>query len=181
MKRKSTKELHIRPMGFGFGLDYPLDYARMIQREYAEGHIGHLAAFLQCAYYAYFSFRRGPVFLGQVLKHDDYWDSWREKQDSPIAKLFAYSPKFYLGRLPHSLTTSKWVLRYLMQATTPEAKRSARRFSVILDEFAHDEVPVEAVAKRITALGGAKEAYKAMLARDRGTVVKRRIGRARSR
>jgi hypothetical protein len=166
MKRKSTEKLHIRCTDLMF--DHPVDYARCIQREYAEGHKDGFAAFLQCAYYAYLRFRDNPTFFGTVLTYDDYWGSWRKKQDPKIAKLFGYSPDFYLRRLRPGLTTSKWVLRYLMTAETPIAKKRARRFSVILDGFAQDGVPVEAVAKRITALGGVKQAYQATLARKRG-------------
>ena len=92
---------------------------------------------------------------------------WRNRQDPKIAKLFNYSPDFYLRQLKQGLKTSKWVLRYLMNARTPIAESSARLFAVILDGFAQDEVLVEAVAKRITALGGLRMAYKKMLARNR--------------
>jgi hypothetical protein len=77
VKTKPTKKLHIRPIDLMF--DDPLNYARMIQREYAEDHNADLPAFLQSAYYAYLRFRSYPEAFGNALKHDDYWDSWRKK------------------------------------------------------------------------------------------------------
>ena len=56
-------------------LNDSLAYARMIQREYAEGLDADLPAFLQCAYYAYLRFRNHPEFFAESLTYDEYWES----------------------------------------------------------------------------------------------------------
>ena len=69
---------------------------------------------------------------------------------------------------PKDPSTSKWVLYFIMQATTTHVRNRARKYAVILDGLMQDQVEISAVAARINELGGIDAAYEAMRVRKRG-------------
>ena len=58
------------------------------------------------------------------------------------------------GRSRRDPSTSKWVLYFIMQATTTNVRNLAGKYAVILDGLMQDQVEVSAVAARIQELGG---------------------------
>ena len=63
------------------------------------------------------------------------------------------------GQKPKDPSTSKWLLYFIMQATTPNAGNLADKCAVILDGLMQDQVEDSAVAARIEELGGIRAAY----------------------
>ena len=72
------------------------------------------------------------------------------------------------GQKPKDPSTSKWVLYFIMQATTTDMRNRADQYAVILDGLKQDQVEVGAVAARIQELGGIRAAYEALRVRKRG-------------
>ena len=66
------------------------------------------------------------------------------------------------GQKPKDPSTSKWLLYFIMQATTPNAGNLADKCAVILDGLMQDKVDDSAVAARIEELGGIGAAYAAI-------------------
>jgi hypothetical protein len=151
---KSRAPGYRRPVLGSFDEDTDvLGYAQTVRREYAKMEDGHHAAmrrFLQRAYSAFLLFRNRPGAFDR-LKADPFWSSSRQR--------------------PKDRKTSKWTLYFVMLATTRNVRNRAGKFAVILDGFAQMKLPVQEVAGRIEALGGAEAAYEAVLARKRGEAV----------
>ena len=127
-----------------------VDLARTVAKEYREmedGHHQQLRAFLGRAYSVYRSFQQDPEAY-EKLKQDPFWKNSRQK--------------------PKDLTTSKWVLLYVMRAETPNARTRASTYAKILDGFARKKVRADQVPERIKKLGGVEDAYDHFLAEERG-------------
>jgi hypothetical protein len=103
--------------------------------------------FLQRAYFVAGQFRRRPRDFERLQAHP-FWKPWGEK--------------------PRDRSTSKWMLYFIMQATTRNDRKHARKYAAILDGLMQDEVEISAVASRIKELGGIDAACEAMQARTRG-------------
>jgi hypothetical protein len=133
--------------------DNPLSRAEHLRAEYAEMENGHPAKvmqflqFLQRVYFVADQFRRRPGDFERLQAHP-FWKQWRQQ--------------------PRDRSTSKWVLYFIMQATTTNDRNRARKYAAILDALMQDQVEVGAVASRIKELGGIDAAYEAMQARTCG-------------
>ncbi len=92
-------------------------------------------------------FRDFPDAFEQ-LKQDPFWDNSRQR--------------------PKDLTTSKWVLYFIMRAETPNVRTRASKYAKILDGFARKRVRADKVPERIKALGGVEDSYAHFLAVERG-------------
>ena len=103
--------------------------------------------FLQRAYFVAVQFRRRPREFERLQAHP-FWKPWGEK--------------------PRDRSTSKWVLYFIMQATTRNERILARTYAAILDGLMQDKVETSAVASRIKELGGIDAACEAMQARTCG-------------
>ncbi len=124
--------------------------AEHLRGEYAEmenGHHAKVMQFLQRAYFVAVEFRRRPREFERLQAHP-FWKQWRQQ--------------------PRDRSTSKWVLYFIMQATTTNDRKRARRYAAILDGLMQDKVEISAVASRIKELGGIDAAYEAMQARTCG-------------
>jgi len=127
----------------------PVGFARTVAKEYRkmeDGHHARLRAFLGRAYESYQLFREFPDSF-ERLKQEPFWKSSRQK--------------------PRDLTTSKWVLLYVMRAETPNVRTRASKYAKILNGFARAGVRVGQVPQRIKALGGVEAAYAHFLAAGR--------------
>ena len=130
--------------------DNPLSRAEHLRAEYAEmekGHPAKVMQFLQRAYFVAVQFRRRPGDFQRLQAHP-FWKQWRQQ--------------------PKDRSTSKWVLHFIMQATTTNDRNRAREYAAILDGLMRDKVEISAVASRIKELGGIDAAYEAMQARTCG-------------
>jgi hypothetical protein len=130
--------------------DNPLSRAEHLRREYAvmeNGHPAKVMQFLQRVYFVAVQFRRRPGDFERLQAHP-FWKPWPKK--------------------PRDRSTSKWVLYFIMQATTTNDCKRARRYAAILDGLMQDQVEISAVASRIKELGGIDAAYEAMQARTCG-------------
>ena len=130
--------------------DNPLSRAEHLRAEYAEmenGHPAKVMQFVQRAYFVADQFRRRPGDFERLQAHP-FWKQWPQK--------------------PKDRSTSKWVLYFIMQATTTNDRNRARRYAAILDGLMQDKVEISAVASRIKELGGIDSAYEAMQARTCG-------------
>ncbi len=85
------------------------------------GYHAKLRGFLRRAYQAYDLFREFPGTF-EKLKQDPFWENSRQK--------------------PKDLTTSKWVMLFVMQATTTNDRIRASKYAKILDGFTRDGVKV---------------------------------------
>lgn len=135
---------------FVAGPDDPLREAERLRGEFAQLVADHDAAvgqFLQRAYFVAVEFRWR---LGD-FKRFQVHPFWKQT-----------------GMKPKDPSTSKWVLYLIMQATTPNARRLADQYAVILDGLMQDQVEVGAVAARIQELSVVGSAYEAMPVRKRG-------------
>ena len=122
--------------------DNPLSKAEHLRGEYAEMEDDRQAAerqFLQHAYGVAAQFRRRPGDFERLQAHP-FW-----KQS---------------GIKPRSM--SQWLLFFIMQATTPNVRKLARKYAAILDGLMQDQVEISAVAARIKELGGIDAAYEAI-------------------
>jgi hypothetical protein len=84
-----------------------ISYAQRVSQEYAKMEDGHHAAvrqFLQRAYIAVLMFRHEPDAF-ERLKTDPFWQASRQK--------------------PRDASTSKWVLYFIMEATTTNVRNRA--------------------------------------------------------
>ena len=95
--------------------------------------------FLQRTYYVAARFRRQPGEFERFQAHP----FWKES-----------------GQKPRDPSTSKWLLYFIMQATT--TNHLARKYAAILDGLMQDQVEISAVAARIKELGGIDAAYEAI-------------------
>lgn len=130
--------------------DNPLSRAEHLRAEYAELENGHPAKemqFLQRAYFVAVEFRRRPGDFERLQAHQ-FWKQWRQQ--------------------PRDRSTSKWVLYFIMQATTTNDRSLARKYAAILDGLMQDKVETSAVASRIKELGGIDAACEAVQARTCG-------------
>src|SRR5271165_1265597 len=117
MKLMATKRKKMmRPVLTPFP-EETMDLARTVAQEYRDmedGYHAQLHAFLGRAYSVYRSFQQVPESF-ELLKQDPFWENSRQK--------------------PKGLTTSKWVLLYVMQAKTRNAGTRASTYAKILDGF----------------------------------------------
>ena len=124
--------------------DNPLSKAERLRREYAEmreRQHAEVRQFLQRIYGVAARFRRRPGDFERFQVHP----FWKET-----------------GQKPKDPSTSKWLLYFIMQATTPNAGNLADKCAVILDGLMQDKVDDSAVAARIEELGGVGAAYAAI-------------------
>jgi hypothetical protein len=131
-------------MQFVAGPDDPLSGAERLGAEYAELENDHDAAvtqFLQRAYLIADQFRRRRGDFERLQVHS-FWKHWRQKPRNPAK--------------------SKWILFFILRATTTNVRQLASKYAVILDAFKQDQVEIGAVAERIQELGGIEAAYEAM-------------------
>jgi hypothetical protein len=129
--------------------DNPLSEAERLRREYAEmkdGHHAEVRQFLERVYGVAAKFRRRLGDFERFQAHA-FWKRWRQKPKNP--------------------STSKWVLYFIMRATTTNDRNRSRKYAAILDGLMQDKVEISAVASRIKELGGIDAAYEAMQARTR--------------
>ena len=120
--------------------DNPLSKAERLREEYSEmedGDDAELRQFLQRTYEVAAQFRRHRGEFERLQAHP-FWERWRPKPRDPA--------------------TSKWLLFFIMQATTTSVRKLASKYAAILDGLRRDEVEISAVASRIKELGGAYEA-----------------------
>jgi hypothetical protein len=116
--------------------DSPLSEAERLRGEYAElddGDDAQVRQFLQRVYFVTVQFRRRPGEFERLQVHP-FW-----KQS---------------GTKPKDPSTSKWVLYFIMQATTTDVRPLADQYAVILDGLKRDQAEIGAVASRIKELGG---------------------------
>jgi hypothetical protein len=142
---------HGQKLQFVAGPDDPLSEAERVCGEFAEMVEDQHAAvrrFLQRAYGVAAQFRRRPRDFERFQVHS-FWKQTRQKPKDP--------------------STSKWVLLFLMRATTPYMRHRASKYAVILDGLQQDQVETSAVAAPIQELGGVGAAYEAMRTRKRGS------------
>jgi hypothetical protein len=83
----------------------------------------------------------------QQLTQDAFWESQRQK--------------------PKDLTTSKWLLLFLMGAKTPHDRALASKYTKILDGLARDRLKASRFPQRIKALGGLDAAHEHFVAVER--------------
>jgi hypothetical protein len=112
------------------------EFAEMKERQHAE-----VRQFLQRIYGVAARFRRRPGDFERFQVHP-FW-----KQS---------------GQKPRDPSTSKWLLYFITQARTPNARDLADKKAVILDGLMQDQVEDSAVAARIEELGGIGAAYQAI-------------------
>ena len=141
--------VHGQLLHFVAGPDDPLSEAERVCGEFAEmveDYRAGVMQFLQRAYGVADQFRRRPRDFERFQVHS-FWKQTRQKPKDP--------------------STSKWVLLFLMRATTTHMRHRAGKYAVILDVLKQDQVEISAVAARIQKLGGVGAAYEAMRARKR--------------
>jgi len=134
-------------MRFVAGPDCPLIEAERLLREYAKLDKDHDAAIRQFLQLAYFL----------VLEFRWRWGDFERFQVHPFWK--------QLGQKPKDPSTSKWVLLFIMQPTTPDECNRADKYTLILDGLKQKQVEPCAVAARIKELGGIEAAYETMRVR----------------
>jgi hypothetical protein len=125
--------------------DNPLSKAERLRAEYveiAEGDDAEVSQFLQHTYEVAAEFRRRRGDFERLQAHP-FWKASRQKRDP---------------------ATSKWVLYFIMQATTTKVRKLPDKYAAILDGLRQAEVEITAVASRIEELGGIDAAYEAMRA-----------------
>jgi hypothetical protein len=130
--------------------DSPLSEAERLRAKYAvmdHGNDAEVRQFLQRVYFVALQFRRRRGEFERLQAHA-FWKQTGQKK-------------------PRDSSNSKWVLLFIMQATTTDIRKRARKFAVILDGLVQDQVEIGAVAARIKQLGGIDAAYEAMQARKR--------------
>ena len=124
--------------------DDPLSEAEGLRGKYAEMKESQHAAvrqFLQRIYGVAARFRRRPGDFERFQVHP-FWKQTGQKPKDP--------------------STSKWVLYFITQARTPNARKRAGKYALILDGLMQDQVEISAVAARIEELGGIGAAYEAI-------------------
>jgi hypothetical protein len=135
---------HGQLLHFVANKDSPLSAAERLGQEYAAMADDHEAAvrqFLQRAYFIVVQFWRRPYEFERLQVH-------------PFSK--------QSGQKAGGPKTSKSVLCFLTQATTPNQRHLANKYAVILDGLMQDQVVVTGVAARIKKLGGIEAAYESM-------------------
>jgi len=123
----------------------PVGFAKLVAEEYAameNGYHARLRDFLRMSYEAYELFREFPDAFDE-LKQDPFWENSRQR--------------------PKDLTTSRWVLLFIMRATASNDRARATKYAAILDGFRRDRVKVTQIPKRIIELGGIEAAYERMV------------------
>jgi hypothetical protein len=124
--------------------------AQRLVKEYAEmvdGHHAALRQFLQRCYPVVRRFQREPDEF-ERLKADPFWGMSRQR--------------------PKDASRSKWVMYFIMQATTTNVRSRAGRYAVLLDGLIREKVRPDTVAARIKDMRGVEAAQEAMRARKRG-------------
>ena len=144
-RRNCEARAHAVRRGGGSG-----GFARTVAEEYREMEDGHHAATARVPGQGLFGLSLVSARPGayEQLKQDPFWDNSRQK--------------------PKDLTTSKWVLLFIMRAETRNARTRASTYAKILDGFARKKVRADQVPERIKALGGVEDAYDHFLAEERG-------------
>jgi hypothetical protein len=136
------KECTMAPMVRGPNDVDPLELVKTTAATYAaveDGYRAQLYAVLADAFHCYLLFRDDPDDFEELLE-DPFWDISRKK------------PNKYL-------TTSRFVLYYIMQAETINERARASKFTKILDGFYAEGVTVDQVPARLVYLGGIEAAY----------------------
>jgi hypothetical protein len=131
-------------MPFVAGPYDPLKEAERLGQEYtalANDYDAAVSQFLQRAYAVAAEFRQ----LRGDFKRFQVHAFWKQ-----------------LGQKPRDPKTSKWILYFLMQATTAKERHLANKYASVLDRMQADQVENGAVAARIKELGGIEAAYEAM-------------------
>jgi hypothetical protein len=122
-------------------------FVQRLAREYAaikDGDHQGVSRVLQCAYLAMRKMQCDPDEL-ERLTADPFWKPpWRRPKDA---------------------STSKWLMYFIVQARTPDARELASKYAEILDGLQRDQVEIGAVAARIKELFGIEASYQAMRAR----------------
>jgi hypothetical protein len=130
--------------------DNPLSKAERLREEYAEIEDcpdAELSQFLQHTYEVAAQFRRHSGEFERLQVHQ-FWKASRQK--------------------PRDSATAKWLVYFVLEATTTNVCKRAVKYATILDGLMQDQVEIGAVASRIKELGGIEAAYEAMRARARG-------------
>ena len=123
-----------------------------LAREYAEMEEGDYAAvrqFLQLVYAAALRFQEEPEEFERLTSHPFWGASRQELKDT---------------------STSKWLLYFIMRATTWSVCKRARKFATILDGCMRAQVKSDEVAARIKEMGGIEAAYEATVATARSVL-----------
>ena len=118
-----------------------LSEAERLCGEYAEMEEGDEAEerqFLQRVYRVADQFRRRPGDFERLQAHA-FWERWRPKPKDP--------------------SRSKWVLYFIMQATTTTVRKRADQYAVILDGLIREKVSPDTAAARIKELRGVENAH----------------------
>ena len=118
------------------GPDDPLREAERIQGEYAEmvaAYQAKVAQLLQDAYGIALRLQRQRTHFERFQVHP-FWTQ--------------------TGQKPQRSSISKWILLFMMQATTTDMHKRAGKFALMLDGLMLDQVEIDAVVARIKALGG---------------------------
>jgi hypothetical protein len=129
----------------------PVALVKVVAATYAaieDGYRAQLVGVLAETYQCYLLFLDSPDDFEELLE-DPFWDFSRQK------------PK-------KKLTTSRWVLYYVMRAETPNPRGRVSKYAKILDCFQRDGVKVGQVPARIRALGGIEAAYAHFVGIERG-------------
>jgi hypothetical protein len=143
--------VHGQLLHFVAGPDDPLRKAERLSQEYAaleDDYDAAVSQFLQRAYPVAAQFRGRTHF--ERLQAHAFW-----KQPGQTK--------------PRDRKKSKWVLFFIMQATTTKERRLASKYAAILDGLMQDQVEDSAVAARIEELGGIDAAYESMRRRDQSS------------
>jgi hypothetical protein len=135
-----------RTMRFVASPDNPLSKAERLRGEYAE-----IAD-------------RDDAAVSRFLQHT-YEVAAQSRQRYEFERLHAH-PFWKSRQKPRDRATSKWVLYFIMQATTTSVRKRARKYAAIVDGLMQDEVEIGAVASCIENLGGIDAAHEAMRARE---------------
>jgi hypothetical protein len=129
----------------------PVALLKLVAAEYAaieDGYRTQLVHVLESAYRCYLLFLDFPDDFEELME-DPLWDFSRQK------------PSKYL-------TTSRFVLYYMMQAEALNVRARASKYAKILDGFHREGISVGQVPGRIKALGGIEAAYAHFVAISRG-------------
>jgi len=136
------------------------DFVQRLAGEYAkikDGDHQSVRRVLQRAYLAARKMQREP-------------DEFKRLQDDPFWKASFYKPK--------DASTSKWVVRFIMQARTLCVRHLAAKYAAILDGLIRDKV--RTTAARVARMEGVEAAYEAVQRRPRlrgSKLLSRRQGR----
>jgi hypothetical protein len=117
-------------------------FAKLVAEEYAtleNGYHAKLRMFLCRACRAHDIYCESPDAF-EELKQDPFWENSRQK--------------------PKDLTTSRWVLYFVMQATESKDRARATKYAAIIEGFKREGVKSNQLPDRIVELGGIEAAYR---------------------